>query len=62
MLRILWYYLVLLVATVVHASGALLGALFRVRQRPGGIYDWGTSDWARWVLRGAGTPVQVEGL
>jgi 1-acyl-sn-glycerol-3-phosphate acyltransferase len=62
MLRILWYYLVLLVATVIHASGALLGALFRVKQRPGGIYDWGTSDWSRWVLRAAGTPVQVEGI
>lgn len=60
--RTLWYYLVLLVATVVHASGALLGALFRIRHRPGGIYDWGTSVWSRRVLRGAGTPVQVDGL
>jgi 1-acyl-sn-glycerol-3-phosphate acyltransferase len=60
--RTLWYYLVLLVATVVHASGTLLGALFRIRHRPGGIYDWGTSVWSRRVLRGAGTPVQVDGL
>ena len=61
MLRTVWYYLVLLVATVIHAVGTLLGALFRVKHRPGGIYDWGTSDWSRWVLWGAGTPVQVEG-
>jgi len=61
MLRIIWYYLVLLVATVIHAVGTLLAALFRVKHRPGGAYDWGTSDWARWVLWGAGTPVQVEG-
>jgi len=61
MLRTLWYYLVLLVATVVHAVGTLVAALFGVRHRPGGAYDWGTSDWSRWVLWGAGTPVQMEG-
>jgi 1-acyl-sn-glycerol-3-phosphate acyltransferase len=61
MLRTLWYYLVLLVATVVHAVGTLVAALFGVRHRPGGVYDWGTSDWSRWVLWGAGTPVLVEG-
>lgn len=62
MLRILWYYVVLIVATVIHAVGTLLGALFGIKHRAGGIYDWGTSDWARWVLGGAGTPVQVEGF
>ena len=61
MLRTVWYYLVLLVATVIHAVGTLLAALFGVKHRLGGAYDWGTSDWARWVLWGAGTPVQVEG-
>lgn len=61
MLRILWYYPVLLVATVIHAVGTLLAAAAGVKHRPGGAYDWGTSDWARWVLWGAGTPVVVEG-
>lgn len=61
MLRTVWYYLVLLVATVIHAVGTLAAALLRVKHRPGGVYDWGTSDWARWVLWGAGTPVLVEG-
>jgi 1-acyl-sn-glycerol-3-phosphate acyltransferase len=61
MLRTLRYYLVLIGATILHASGTLLGAVFRRKHRPGGIYDWGTSVWARRVLRGAGTPVLVEG-
>ena len=61
MLRTLWYYLVLVVVTVLHASGTLLGSLFRIKHRPGGIYDWGTAVWSRRVLRGAGTPVVVDG-
>ncbi|HTH66561.1 MAG TPA: lysophospholipid acyltransferase family protein [Gemmatimonadales bacterium] len=62
MLRIAWYYVVLVVSSVIHASGTLIGALLRMRHRPGGIYDWGTSDWSRWILRAAGTPLQIEGL
>ena len=62
MLRIAWYYVVLVVSSVIHATGTLIGALLRVRHRPGGIYDWGTSDWSRWILRAAGTPLQIEGL
>ena len=61
MLRTIWYYIVLVVSTVIHATGTLVGALFRVRHRLGGIYDWGTSDWSRWILRGAGTPLMIEG-
>jgi 1-acyl-sn-glycerol-3-phosphate acyltransferase len=61
MLRTVWYYIVLVVSTVIHATGTLVGALFRVRHRPGGVYDWGTSDWSRWILRGAGTPLMIEG-
>lgn len=61
MLRMLRYYVVLIGATILHASGTLVGALFRIKHRLGGIYDWGTSAWARRILRGAGTPVLVEG-
>jgi 1-acyl-sn-glycerol-3-phosphate acyltransferase len=61
MLRILWYYVVLVVVTVIHASGTLIAGLFGVKHRPGGVYDWGTQVWARRVLWGAGTPVIVEG-
>lgn len=62
MLRTAWYYVVLVVSTVIHASGTLLAALFRLPHRVGGIYDWGTSDWSRWILWGAGTPLQIDGL
>jgi len=62
MLRTLWYYAVLLASTLVHAVGAAGAALLGVRHRPGGVYDWGTADWSRWILWAAGTPVQVDGL
>ena len=62
MIRILWYYVVLLVSTVVHALGAVVGGLLRVPNRVGGIYDWANVDWSRDVLKAAGTPVLAEGL
>lgn len=62
MIRLLWYYLVLVVSSVIHASGTILAALFRVPFRPGGIYDWGTNDWSRQVLWGAGTPIDIQGI
>jgi 1-acyl-sn-glycerol-3-phosphate acyltransferase len=62
MIRVLWYYLVLLVSTIYHASAAVLGGIFRVRHRPGGVYDWAGTDWARQILRAAGTPVHAVGL
>jgi 1-acyl-sn-glycerol-3-phosphate acyltransferase len=46
----------------VHASGAVLGALFRVRHRRDGVYDWAGTDWSRDILSAAGTPVLAEGL
>ena len=61
-LRTLWYYAVLVVSTIVHATGVIVAALFRVRHRPGGVYDWGGSDWGRQILRAAGTPVRVWGI
>jgi len=62
MIRTVWFYLVLVVSSVIHSTGVLAAALLGVKRRPGGVYDWGTSDWSRQVLRAAGTPVQVEGL
>lgn len=62
MIRSLWFYLVLVVSSVIHATGVIVASLLGVRRRPGGVYDWGTSDWSRQLLRAAGTPVQVEGL
>src|SRR5438309_8786958 len=48
----------------VHSTGVILAALLGVKRRPGGggVYDWGTTDWSRQLLRAAGTPVEVEGL
>ncbi len=62
MIRVLWYYVVLVVSTVYHAVPAIVAGLVRVRYRPGGIYDWSGTDWARQVLRAAGTPVHAVGL
>ena len=61
-LRTLWYYVVLVVSTIVHATGAVVAGLFRVRNRRGGVYDWASTDWSRDILRAAGTPVIAEGL
>jgi 1-acyl-sn-glycerol-3-phosphate acyltransferase len=61
-IRTLWYYVVLFTTSIVHASGAVLAGLFRVKNRRGGIYDWSTEDWSRDILRAAGTPVLAEGL
>ena len=62
MIRTLWYYIVLFTSSVVHATGAVIGGLFRVKNRRGGLYDWSTEDWSRDILRAAGTPVLAEGL
>jgi 1-acyl-sn-glycerol-3-phosphate acyltransferase len=61
-IRTLWYYVVLVVSTVVHATAAVVAGLLRLRYRPGGVYDWSNTDWSRDILRAAGTPVAVEGL
>ena len=64
MIRTAWFYLVLVVSSIVHSVGVLGAALLGVKRRPGGgdVYDWGTTDWSRQVLRAAGTPVRVEGI
>ena len=62
MIRTLWYYAVLVFSSAVHATAVIVAGLLGVRHRPGGVYDWGTQDWSRQVLRAAGTRVVVEGL
>jgi 1-acyl-sn-glycerol-3-phosphate acyltransferase len=61
-IRTLWYYVVLLCSTIVHATGVVIAGLLRVRNRRGGVYDWGSVDWSKNILRAAGTPVIAEGL
>jgi 1-acyl-sn-glycerol-3-phosphate acyltransferase len=43
------------------AGKVLLAALIGVKQRPGGVYDWGARHWAQGMLRGTGITVRVEG-
>ncbi len=62
MIRTLWFAVVLVVSSIVHATTVLIAALLGVRRRLGGVYDWGTTDWARDILAAAGTPVRVTGL
>lgn len=62
MIRTFWYYVVLVLSTVLHASGSIIAGLLRVPLRRGGVYDWAGTGLARDILRAAGTPVLVEGL
>ena len=62
MIRTLWYYVVLVASSVLHGVPPIVAGLLRVKHRPGGVYDWATQGWSRWVLAAAGTPVQVDGL
>lgn len=63
MIRTLWFYVRLVVSTLVHATPVIVASLFGVKRKVGGgVYDWGTRDWARAVLAAAGTRLSVEGL
>src|SRR5437588_8661410 len=64
MIRTAWFAMVLLVSSAIHATGVIVAAFVGVKRRPGGggVYDWGTNDWSRDLLRAAGTPVRVVGL
>jgi 1-acyl-sn-glycerol-3-phosphate acyltransferase len=62
MIRTLWFYMVLIPSTIIHSLGPVIAGLLGVKHRPGGVYDWGASDWGRSLLRAAGTPVHAEGL
>ena len=63
MIRTLWFYLVVVVSSVVHATAVIVASLLGVKRRPGAgdVYDWGTNDWSRQVLWAAGTPVREIG-
>src|SRR5256886_15930460 len=62
MIRTAWFALVLVVSSAIHATGVIVAALVGVKRRPGGVYDWGTNDWSRDLLRAAGTPGRGVGL
>ena len=59
MIRTLLFYIVLVISTVVHGGGAIIGALLRIKRQ--GIFDWSVRDWSKWILAAAGTPVDLNG-
>src|SRR5256885_14776576 len=61
MIRTVWFYVVLVVTSVIHAGGVLVAALVGVKRRPGGVYGWGATDWARDIIAAAGTPGGLGG-
>ncbi len=48
MIRTIWFYVVLVVSSVIHAGGVIVAAVLGVKRRPGGIYDS-----RRWSYRGS---------
>lgn len=61
MLRTAYTALALLVGTFLFGSLVLLAQLFRIPQRPGGVYEFATTRWARWLLGAAGVKVIRHG-
>ncbi len=59
MIRSIWVFLNLLVATLVLGSGVIIASLLHLRTR---LYDYASRGWARWVLRASGCRVTIEGL
>lgn len=59
-MRTLLTVIVVVLATVVLGPVVLLAALFRVRDRPGGVYEWCMHRWARLGCRAAGIRVQLH--
>lgn len=59
MIRTIWVYLNLVVATITLAAIVVLAALLRIRGR---IYDWAARSWGEWMLWAGNTPVEVQGL
>lgn len=61
MLRTAYTALALLIGTFVFGSLALLAQLVGVQPRPGGVYEYATRRWARWLLGAAGVKVIRHG-
>ena len=61
-MRSLLVLLVLIVLTIILGTAVLLAALFGVKDRPGGIYDWAPRFWSRAILFAAGVRVRLHGV
>jgi len=54
--------LTVLVVTTLLGLTVIIASLFRIEDKPGGIYDKVPRWWSIWVLRAAGVKVHVHGL
>jgi 1-acyl-sn-glycerol-3-phosphate acyltransferase len=61
-LKIPWYVVTLVALVVWYGCLCIFAALFRVKHRPGGIYDRAGRDWGRSLLAVNGLRVHVEGM
>ncbi|HET7633063.1 MAG TPA: lysophospholipid acyltransferase family protein [Gemmatimonadaceae bacterium] len=59
-MRSLWTLLVVGVTTAVLGPTVIVAALFRVRDKPHGLYQWCMHTWARLAIRAAGVKVVVH--
>lgn len=62
LLRIPWYVLTLVALVVWYGCVCIFAGLFRVKHRPGGIYDRAGRGWGRSLLAVNGLRVRVEGM
>lgn len=62
MLRVAWFLFCLFWSTLFFGATAIVSGVLRIRNRPGGVYDWCAREWSRFMLWVAGTPVAVVGL
>lgn len=60
-IRTLLIGLVLLILTPPFAALLVIAAALRVKDKPGGIYDWIAHNWARSVLVAAGVRIRIKG-
>lgn len=59
-MRTLWTLFVLGLTTATLGPVVILAALFRMRDTPGGVYQWCMHTWARMAIRAAGVRVVVH--
>ena len=60
--RTILLYSTAIAATSILGSSVIVAALFRVKDKPGGIYDNVPRWWSSWVLWAVGIKVRVHGL
>ena len=59
-MRTLWTIFVVVLTTCVLGTVVMVAALFRVRDKPGGIYYWCMHTWARLDVWAAGARVELH--